>query len=141
MPSSSERAQEKRSQLKAVLAGAACIAAIAGVAFGFFRRDPMLVAANTRIVMCAETHRAFPHELVRGEEEPYYSPYSQKRTAWRTEQCFWTRDGKVKKTPTYVILNSHMGVNQKTFCPDCGREVVGHNPPPPPELMARAQDE
>jgi hypothetical protein len=54
------------------------------------------------------------------------------------ENCYWTKEGKTKEVPTLVLLNKYKGSNDPTFCPDCGRLVVGHNPPamegkrPPP---------
>ena len=44
------------------------------------------------------------------------------------EACYWTKDGKPKQEPTYVLLNMYKGSDEPTFCPDCGRLVVGHNP-------------
>ena len=54
------------------------------------------------------------------------------------ETCYWTADGKIKDQPTYVLLNQWIHKAGPTFCPDCGRLVVPHNPdpvagdPPPP---------
>jgi len=50
--------------------------------------------------------------------------------AFPAELCYWTKDGKPKDTPTAVLLNGHVGKPEPTFCPDCGRLVVPHNPPP-----------
>ena len=47
-------------------------------------------------------------------------------------RIFWTKDGKPKQDPTPVLLNSWIGKSGPTFCPDCGRLVVGHNPIPGP---------
>ena len=46
---------------------------------------------------------------------------------------------KAKLEPTYVLLNKYIGKPGPTICPDCGREVKGHNPLPPPELMEEAR--
>jgi len=57
---------------------------------------------------------------------------------YKAELCYWTKDGKPKDDPTYVILNKNRGKPEPTFCPDCGRLVREHNPPggvgfrPPP---------
>lgn len=50
------------------------------------------------------------------------------------EACYWTKDGKEKKDPTWVLLNLYKGIKDPTFCPDCGRLVVGHNPRPGPDV-------
>jgi len=68
---------------------------------------------------------------------PVLAP-SGKNTGYEAELCYWTKDGKPKETPTPVLLNIYKGIKGPTFCPDCGRLVVGHNPPamegakPPP---------
>jgi hypothetical protein len=95
--------------------------------------------ANTRVFMCIETGKTFEHRLEAGEREPILSPHSGRETGWCTEACYWTPDGRAKKTPDYVVLKRRMGVDEPTYCPVCGREVVPHNPLPPPELMAAAE--
>src|SRR5690349_11481172 len=49
---------------------------------------------------------------------------------YQAELCYWTKDGTTKDTPTYVLLNKYKGKSEPTFCPDCGRLVVGRNPGP-----------
>lgn len=98
------------------------------------RENKKLVeTANTRIYICAETGKHFAHEFREGDSEPILSPFSGKKTAWIAETCFWTKDGKKKDTPTYVLLVERTGKPGPTICPDCGRVVVGHNPLPEPE--------
>ena len=104
------------------------------------RAEEALVAgANTRVFVCTVTGRSFPYKAKEGETEPIESPFTGRKTAWAAEPCYWTRDGKAKREPTYVVLKERMGINEKTICPNCGREVVGHNPLPPPELFKTAQ--
>jgi len=55
--------------------------------------------------------------------------------AYPAEACYWTKDGKPKKEPTYVLLNTYKGSSDPTFCPDCERLVVGHNPAPGPNVQ------
>lgn len=55
------------------------------------------------------------------------------------EWCWWTKDGKVREKPFPVLLNQYKGDPGPTFCPDCDRLVVPHNPQalpglPPPKL-------
>jgi hypothetical protein len=93
-------------------------------------------AAN-RIFIDAQTGQAFKHKIQLGESIPVDAPSGQK-AGYEAELCYWTKDGKPKDTPTPVLLNIYKGVKGPTFCPDCGRLVVGHNPPalegatPPP---------
>jgi hypothetical protein len=83
--------------------------------------------------MCSETGMTFEYTVHEGDQWPVLSPFSKKKTGYPAECCYWTKDGKRKATPTYVILNEDIGKPGDTFCPDCGRLVIGHNPPPPPE--------
>ncbi|HWL95668.1 MAG TPA: hypothetical protein VNT79_19270 [Phycisphaerae bacterium] len=80
--------------------------------------------------VCAETNLSFLHTPQIGETFPVPSPHSKKNTGYPAERCFWTRDGKVKATPTYVLLNHFVNKPPPTICPDCGREVFPHNPKP-----------
>ena len=57
---------------------------------------------------------------------------SGKKTGVPAEACYWTADGGTKKNPTWVLLNELAGKPGPTFCPDCNRLVVGHNPAPGP---------
>ncbi len=83
------------------------------------------------VYMCAETDKTFLHTPVTGEIEPILSPHTQRKTGYRPESCYWTKDGKQKKQPTYIILNEVLGKKGPTICPDCGRLVDAHNQPPP----------
>lgn len=109
-------------------------------------KKPEEVAA-VRVYMCSETGKTFEHKIRDGEDEPIYSPHSGKETGYIPEACYWTKgpDGKFKAklTPTYVILKRKLdpGSREKTYCPDCGKEVVGHNPSPKPSLMKAAEEE
>ena len=82
--------------------------------------------------ICTETGKPFRHKNRIGETQPIRSPYSGKNTGVPAEACYWTADGSIKKQPTWVLLNESSGKPGPTFCPDCGRLVVGHNPPPRP---------
>lgn len=94
-----------------------------------------------RAFKCAECGHEFEHVIQIGDQEPMLCPKCGKVSAWVPETCYWTRDGKAKRRPTFVILKRKMGIDEDTFCPDCGREVVGHNPRPPKELMDAAEAE
>jgi hypothetical protein len=95
--------------------------------------------ARTRMFVCSETGRAFEYDLAPGLKIPVRSPYSGKETGYLAEACYWTKEGKIKDDPTWVLLNESIRKSGPTFCPECGRLVVGHNPfpapgdaPPPP---------
>ncbi len=88
-----------------------------------------------RVFICTETGATFMHAMEVGEKLPVYSPHTKKKTGYPAEPCYWIEeDGQWKrlKTPVYVLLNEYVGKKGDTFCPVCGRLVIGHNPPPPP---------
>jgi hypothetical protein len=83
-----------------------------------------------RLFIDADNGKPFKYEVVKGSTIPAPSPFSGKKTGYPAEMCYWTKDGKVKKDPTPVLLNLYKGSKDPTFCPDCGRLVKPHNPPP-----------
>jgi len=85
--------------------------------------------SKNRIFIDAETGKPFEHELKVGDVIPVMAP-SGKTSGFPAELCFWTADGKLKDKPTPVLLNQFLGRPEPTFCPDCGRKVVMHNPRP-----------
>jgi hypothetical protein len=85
-------------------------------------------AANVRWFVDATTGKPFRVSMSDKLEIPAKAP-SGGMTGYPAEECYWTADGKVKSTPTYVLVrNVWLGDAEPTFCPDCGRLVVGHNP-------------
>jgi len=84
--------------------------------------------SRQRMFMCSETNKPFAHEISEGESYPVISPFTGKATGYPAEECWWTKDGQVKNEPTYVLLKEATHQKGPTFCPDCGRLVVGHNP-------------
>jgi hypothetical protein len=88
--------------------------------------------SRERVFICSETQKAFEHMPVPGEQIPVLSPYSGKNTGYPAEACYWTKDGQIKSDPTWVLLNETIHKPGPTFCPDCGRLVVAHNPRPKP---------
>jgi hypothetical protein len=98
----------------------------------FFRGSDAVIQANDRVYVCSETGKSFHVNLANliGKEIPIYSPFSGKNTGYPAELCYWTADGQTKTDPTPVLLNESVGKSGPTFCPDCGRLVVGHNPMP-----------
>ncbi len=84
----------------------------------------------------SESGKTFQHVNKIGDTLPLLSPFSGKNTAWPAEACYWNIDGSAKKDPDWVLLNSLVGKPEPTFCPVCGRLVVGHNPAPSPGRQA-----
>jgi hypothetical protein len=107
---------------------------VIGLAVGFFSMRKNLGAGEAaylstdRVFIDTENGKTFTHTLKVGDMIPIKSPYSGKNTGVEAERCYWTKDGKAKTTPTYVLLNSRKGASEPTFCPDCGRLVVPLNP-------------
>jgi len=89
--------------------------------------------------ICSETRKTFEHKPQVGEKIPVMSPYTNRKTGYIAEECFWTRDGKRKSKPTYVLLNEHIGKKGPTICPDCKRIVYPHNPMPPSDTPLASQ--
>jgi hypothetical protein len=87
--------------------------------------------SRDRIFIDSKTMKPFEHELKIGDMIPVDAP-SGGKTGYPAELCYWTKDGKEKKDPTPVLLKHWIGETGPTFCPDCGRLVVGHNPMPGP---------
>lgn len=80
--------------------------------------------------LCIETKKPFEYSIKDGEKWPVMSPFSNKATGYPAEKCFWTKDGKRKEEPTYIVLNETLGKSGDTICFECGRLVTGHNPMP-----------
>ena len=93
---------------------------------------------SQRVYICAETGKTFEHTAVGGKVAAVRSPHSGKDTGYPAQHCYWTADGKIKREPTYVLMNVYKGERGPTFCPDCNRMVPADNPvvtegaPPPP---------
>lgn len=67
---------------------------------------------------------------------PVRNPNTDTETLMPAEACHWTSDGEAKWDPTWVYVPA----GGSATCPDCGRQVVGHNPAPPDDLMLEALD-
>lgn len=89
-------------------------------------------SARHTMFICTETGKPFEHQNKIGETQPILSPHSGKNTGVPAEACYWNADGSTKTTPTWVLLDELAGKPGPTFCPDCNRLVVGHNPQPVP---------
>ena len=90
------------------------------------------LSAN-RAFIDVKTGKPYRYEVKPGTSIPAPAP-SGGNTGYPAELCYWTKDGKEKKDPTFVLLNTFKGNKEPTFCPDCGRLVVPHNPRPGPDV-------
>ncbi len=135
-----------RKKALTITASVVFVAAI-GVAWYMQSGSDPAAVANLRVFMCSETGKTFEHKIVEDEVEPIESPFTGRPTGYSPEACYWSKgeDGKwkAKLTPTYVILKRTLNPEsrEKTFCPDCGKEVRGHNPLPKADLMKAAEEE
>ncbi|HEX8323227.1 MAG TPA: hypothetical protein VF595_04865 [Tepidisphaeraceae bacterium] len=92
--------------------------------------------SSDRVFIDAETGKSFNYTIKIGDSLPVKSPFSGKNTGYEADACYWTKDGKPKTEPTYVLVKERIGQRGPTFCPDCGRLVVGLNPSPGPGVTA-----
>lgn len=113
------------------LTGAAVAIMFFGVYYLFIRTGMGDVqnATDGRMFIDASTGKTFRHNMELGETVPVVSPSGDK-SGYPAEACYWAADGSAKSEPTWVLLNSVRGLKEQTFCPDCGRLVVAHNPAP-----------
>lgn len=96
-------------------------------------------ASRRRDLLDSETLEVFrDFGVEEGTRHPWKNPKTGKNTLYPAERCFWTKDGKAKAEPTYVLLNQFIGKPGDTMCPDCGRKVIPHNPTPPIKLINEA---
>jgi hypothetical protein len=122
----------------AIIAVILCLSGAAWSIWSNMSPPGAVTSANDPWFVDAETGKAFHVKLKVGMSIPVKSPFTGHMTGYPAELCYWTKDGHVKKDPTPVLLNSEIGKPGPTFCPDCGRLVVAHNPParegetPPP---------
>ncbi len=128
-----------QSRAGTVTAGAVTLVCLVFIIWYLFSGGAPELDVDSRTYICSESGKVFKAKIKDGESWPVTSPYSKKRTGYPAERCYWTKDGGVKKDPTYVLLNEDIGKPGPTICPDCGRKVYKHNPAPPPDLYAQAE--
>lgn len=122
------------------LSAVAILAYIVGGAIAARRDDPG-VASRIRVAIDSETGEVFrDYRVSEGATLPWKNPKTGRHTLFPAATCYWTREGKAKLEPTYVLLNEDVGKPGPTLCPDCGRVVVPHNPMPPTELLVEAAE-
>jgi hypothetical protein len=104
------------------------IALIVGIVMfkNSFGTPSVVTDANTRVFIDKDTGKPFTVEMKAGMKIPLRAP-SGHDSGYPAELCWWTKDGKIRNDAFPVLLK---GGSEPTFCPDCGRLVVGHNPKP-----------
>lgn len=125
--------------MKGTVAAIVCVLAAGTLlmeARSYFQSSTQLADNSTRWFVDAETRQPFQQKLEMGMQVPVKSPFTKKTVGFPAELCYWTKDGKPRKEPTPVLMNMDIGVEGPTFCPDCGRLVVGRNPAPEPTSKA-----
>ncbi|MFO0861718.1 MAG: hypothetical protein U0570_14310 [Phycisphaerales bacterium] len=141
---SDRRDPERRKQLILVCA----LTLVSLIVLGFvgwssisaWRNSPEL-AARTMPVVDSETGKAIEDfRAPKGVSFPFVNPATGRATLYPAEACYWTKEGKAKFPPNYVILNERLGKPGVTRCPECGRTVKLFNPMPPDNLMREAWD-
>jgi hypothetical protein len=97
---------------------------------------------SLRWFVCSETRKPFQKRIELDMTIPVVSPHSGKETGYPAELCFWNKDGTARTSdPTPVLLETYAGGNGPTFCPECNRLVIGHNPPPDPNRRPPTREE
>ena len=112
----------------------AAVVILAGLVFVYVSaRNVMTSEAEessaNRMFIDIETGKPFRYRLSEGDTIPVDAPSGEKK-GFPAEACYWTKDGKAKEEPTWVMTNNWKNSRDPTFCPDCGRLVVTHNPAP-----------
>ena len=129
----------RKQQIFAIATVVLLLAAIATLAYQALGGGPSAAAiASVRDVMDSESNQVILDFEPPKTAPPWTNPKTGRATLYLAERCFWTKDGKAKLEPTYVIPNEAMDKPGDAICPDCGRKVIRHNPSPPPELLEQA---
>ena len=128
---------------RVIIGGVSLIVAIGALAFLATRvgggPPDAGAASRMRVAMDAPTGEVFEKfKIKEGDAAPWEHPETGERTVYPIEKCYWAADGGASATPSYVILNEMLGETGPTTCPDCGRQVVRHNPMPPSDQLLKA---
>lgn len=114
----------------AMMGGIALLGALVGYfLWGYFSLSSAARLSRDGLYIDSATGKPFHHQIQEGDRIPLPAP-SGGNTGYPAELCFWNKDGTIRTEPVPVLLNEYLGKRQPTFCPDCGRLVVSHNPSP-----------
>lgn len=144
-----QQQQDPDSKKKAIKIGVSVVVFIAAavIAWSNLSGKSQGDIASIRGYMCNDCKAVFDYVPKEGDFEPIKCPECGQMAGYAAERCYWTKgpngEWAAKAVPTYVILNLRIDPNntEPTICPDCGHEVVGHNPMPPEDLMSAATGE
>lgn len=143
-PASAAETKATRRQVVMLVLGVAALAIAAFMAVRGPGRgvDSAAAASRKRPSICSESFEVFQEfRIKQGDSQPWANPKTGRRTIYPAEACYWTKDGGVTLEPTWVLLNEYVGKPERTKCPECGRDVVAHNPMPPIEKMSALAEE
>ncbi|HVT88263.1 MAG TPA: hypothetical protein VHD56_05390 [Tepidisphaeraceae bacterium] len=118
-------------KITAIVGILAAVAVIVYSVWGFLGASNAAQLSKHGNYIDAATGKPFMYEIHEGSKIPVPAP-SGGNTGYPAELCYWTKDGKVRNEPFPVLLNRYIRKTEPTFCPDCGRLVVMHNPAPSP---------
>ena len=144
MPSDESGTRRQRILLSVAIVILAGASVLAWVRLG--GDSPADIAAE-RAYICIDTGEVYEYTIKFGDKSPYRSPYTKQNTGYRADACYWTKDENGrwsrKEQPTFVLVKKEVdpATTEKTYCPDCGREVVRHNIPPTEKNIAEANAE
>ncbi len=113
---------------KALSAGLIVVAlglVVWSVKANFGQSDAEALSSN-RIFIDSVTGATFDHEVSLGDKMTITSPAGN--PGYPAEFCFWNADGSIRTKPFPVLVNAYVNKPGPTFCPDCGRLVIPHNP-------------
>lgn len=141
----------KRPQRKRTDAGSSRVALKVAVAVGLLLVSAVLLirtlggddpaaASRRRIAIDSLTNEVLEITVGEGSRPPWRNPKTGGDTLYPAEACYWNKDGTAKLKPTYVFVKEYAGIDEDTYCPDCGRLVVPHNPMPPDHLLLEAAE-
>jgi hypothetical protein len=127
-----EKLREFFDSLPGKITAAALIVVCAALTWWAVRpRDVAADLSRHRTYICSETGKPFDITLEEGMTIPVKSPHTGRKTGYPAEMCYWTKEGQPAKEPHAVLLKKTVDPSAgPTFCPVCGRLVVGHNPTP-----------
>jgi len=111
------------------VAGLVILLVLVWLGKGYFGAGEAEALSTDRVFIDAKTRKQYNYTVQMGDKIPVKAP-SGGNTGYPAEPCYWTKDGKIKNEPTWVLLEEYVGKPGPTFCPDCGKLVRSHNPAP-----------
>lgn len=124
-----------------IVASVAALTVIVTGQFSGVSGSQLAGLSEARTMIDAETLEVFVDFPVEpGTGAPFSNPETGEDTLYPAEECWWTEDGLVRTEPIYVLVKRNMGVDEPTYCPDCGRLVTPHNAFPDEEAIRKTRE-